>query len=376
MIKLSDKIRILHVVRWMNNGGLESRLMDLYREIDHDIYQFDFLCLSKEEGFFDEEIQELGGNIFKLSSLSISNMIKNKKQLKTFFKKHSNYKIVHSHLNQWSGIILKEAKTAKIPIRIAHSRTSLETINIKNTIKNIIKLPTNNFATHKMAVSRKAGLWLFGKKSLDRNEVIILPNAIKTDDFTYNSQLRQIIRKKYDVENSLVVMHVGNLKEVKNHMFLLDIFYEINKQHPNAKLFLIGEGSQRNKINKKIEEKNLSEDVKMFGNRNDVNILLQAADLFIFPSFYEGFPGSVLEAQASGLPCVISNTITNEVMITDRIISKSLKDSPKTWSEMSLNMVNKFNEQRSDIKIDKTYDIKNSARELINYYVEWLDEID
>src|SRR5699024_2725060 len=229
-----------------------------------------FLCLSEEKGFFDDEIQELGGKIYKLSSISMNNIIKNIRELKIFFKEHSNYKIVHSNLNQWSGIILKAAKTANIPIRIAHSRTSLEAFNIENTIKNIIKLPTNHFSTHKMAVSRKAALWLFGKKSLNKNEVIILPNAIKTEDFVYNSQLRQRIRKKYNVENSLVIIHVGNLREVKNHMFLIDVFYEIKKQNSDAKLFLIGEGSQRNKIEKQIAEKKLSNDVIMFGNRNDV----------------------------------------------------------------------------------------------------------
>lgn len=365
---MKECVRILQVVTKMDRAGLENRLMDLYRTIDKTEFQFDFLTCSGLDGYHDEEIIKLGGKIHKISSLKIKYMWSFRKELKLFFMKHQEYKVVHCHLNQWCGLILECAKECGVKVRIAHSRTSLNRISFKNLVKNIIKIPTRKYATHKMAVSEYAGAWLFGKKAVYNNEVYILPNAIDMLKFTFNPEKRKEYRDKFNLEDNLTLIHVGNFKPEKNHMYLIKVFDSVKNIYPKSKLVLVGKDNMNGKIQKKVSEMGLENDVIILGSRSDVENCLSMGDIFVFPSYYEGFPGSVLEAQASGLPCVISDSITSEVCITGRITQCSLKDNPCKWAENIVDYYKKYGENREMNLTSSKYNINSSTSELINFY--------
>lgn len=322
-----NPIRVLQIVTQMNRAGLESRLMDIYRNIDRSRVQFDFYTCRQGTGFFDEEIKAMGGKVYYNDSLDLKRVHRISNQFKLFLLNHSEYRIVHCHLNQWCGQVLKGAKKANVPVRIAHSRTSLQTFTLKNFVKNIVKLSTNQHATHYFAVSRKAGEWLFGKRMMDLGKVEIWPNAIDCKNFKFDQQTRERMRTTLGLDNDLTLIHVGNLRPEKNHAFLLKIFKRVLAEQPSAKLVLVGQDGLNGAIQSLSKEMGIAQSVQFLGSRSDVSDLLQAGDVFVFPSFYEGFPGAVLEAQAAGLPCVISDTITDEVCITNNVIQLPLGDN-------------------------------------------------
>lgn len=364
---MDNPIRVLQIVTQMNRAGLESRLMDIYRNIDRSRIQFDFFTCRKEIGSFDDEIKAMGGKIYYNNSLDLKGIHKVSNQFKSFLSEHTEYKIVHCHLNQWCGLVLKGAKQANVPVRIAHSRTSLQKFTAKNFIKNLLKLSTNRYATHYFAVSRKAGEWLFGEKMMNSGKVEIWPNAIDCKKFIYNPQKRKKIREALGLGNELTLIHVGNIRPEKNHSFLFQVFKQVLERQPTSKLILVGRDTSNGAIQSLAREIHIDQSVRFLGSRSDVADLLQAGDVFVFPSFYEGFPGAVLEAQAAGLPCVISDTITNEVCITDNVIQLPLGDI-QPWVDEIMKTVQY---QRKDITSQiyrAGYDITTLAEKLMGFY--------
>jgi len=329
---MDNPIRVLQIVTQMNRAGLESRLMDIYRNIDRSRIQFDFFTCRKEMGSFDDEIKTMGGKVYYNNPLDLRGIHWISSRFKSFLLDHSEYKIVHCHLNQWCGLVLKGAKQANVPVRIAHSRTSLQKFSANNLIKNLVKFSTNRYATHYFAVSRKAGEWLFGKRMVDLGIVEIWPNAIDCKKFIYNPQKRKKMRETLGLSNDFVLIHVGNLRPEKNHAFLFQIFKRVLDEQPSAKLILVGRDMMGGKLQSLAREIGIDHSVQFLGSRSDVPDLLQAGDVFVFPSLYEGFPGAVLEAQAAGLPCVISDTITDEVCITNNVKQLPLGDI-RPWEE-------------------------------------------
>lgn len=325
-----EPIRILHIVHKLDLGGMESRIMDIYRNLDHEKYQYDFYVESGEEGIFDEEVCSLGGRIF-LSKGKRCHNIPHFKVFRQFLEKHKEYKIVYAY-NQWAGLYLKQATKCKIPFRIANARTSIQTKSIKNNVKKLVKLNTNRYATHKFAVSKKAAIWLFGNKEVDAGNVKIWPNAIDTERYAYSNKVRYEVRRELGLDNELTIIHVGNIRIEKNHRFLFDVFSEVKRNHENSKLVLVG-GGDIETLKSQMQESNIIDSVIYLGVRQDIPRLLQAGDIFIFPSLYEGFPGAVLEAEASGLNCVISDSITEEVMVTDHIKALALSRGPDIWAK-------------------------------------------
>ncbi len=348
--------RILHIVHTMNRSGVESRIMDLYRNIDRERYQFDFYVESGKADAYDNEIKELGGRLFYSNGINSFN-VPNFKEFSRFINRHKEYKTVYAY-NQWSGEYLKMAKRAGVPNRIACSRTSIQTKSLKNLIKNIVKKNTNKYATSRFAVSKKAALWLFGKKKVDKNMVNIWPNAIDAKKFAFSPDIRTAVRGELGIGTEFVVMHVGNIRPEKNHSFLLKVFREIKRKRPDSKLILVGRGGIKS-LQYEIEQLDLSGSLLYLGVRNDINELLQAADVFVFPSFYEGFPGAVLEAQASGLNCLISDSITDEVMITETIKSMPISDNPVVWAK-AIESFKKINREFAwKTIVDAGYDIQS-----------------
>lgn len=365
---MAEPIRVLQVVTQMNRAGLECLLMGIYRNIDRERIQFDFLTFRTTPGYFDDEIISLGGRVFYLSPITVLNMRESTKRVSNLLKKHPEYQIVHAHMNQWCGAIFKGAKKAGTPVRIAHSHTSLEKFSIKNSIKNLVKISTNFHATQRFAVSKKAGRWLFGKRAITEGKVTVWPNAIDCGKFQYSPETRKITRSELGLLNEFTLIHVGNLRPEKNHKFLIDILTQTKLKYSNTVLLLVGKDLLNGAIQSYARERQVERDIMFLGARNDIPELLQAGDVFVFPSFYEGFPVAVLEAQAADLPCVISNTITKEVCLTENIVQLPINKAKELWVKQISAFKDIIRTDNAELLRSKGYDIHALCKRMEVFY--------
>ena len=269
------------------DGGVESVVMNYYRNIDRDKIQFHFLCDEDSTDIPYDEIEKLGGKVIVIPPYQ--KLFKYQKELYKIFKEN-NYKIVHSHINALSVFPLRIAKKAKIPVRIAHSHS---TSNKKEWKKNILKMILRPFsklyANNYFACTEYAGKWLFGKKVVERKELNVINNAIDLKKFEFNENTREDLRKELGIkEDVLVIGHVGRFMKQKNHEFLIDVFEKAIKQDDNIYLILVGQGPLEDKIKEMAKEKGIENKILFLGQRNDVNKLYQAMDIFVLPSLYEG----------------------------------------------------------------------------------------
>ena len=378
---MGEPLRILQVLTIMNRGGAETMIMNYYRNIDRTKVQFDFLLHRQEQGFFDEEITSLGGKIYRMPPISPKNYFKYKKALFRFFEQHPEYKIVHSHLNALSFIILQIAKKKKVPNRIAHSHLAVEPFaikkiftpntdikaTVKDSIQSLIRRRTRKYASHYFACGKKAAIWLYGKKNLKK--VTIINNAIDSSRFTFNENVRKKIRQSFKIpENTKLIGHVGRFDEQKNHFFLIKIFQEFIKIEPSAQLVLVGDGGLRSKIENLISATALTNKVHILGARNDIPELLQGIDSLLFPSLYEGLPLTLIEAQAAGLNIVASNTVAKEVDLTGQIKFKSLNEPAEKWAQLILENIDYPRNNNYKLIVEGNYDINSNARILQQLY--------
>lgn len=358
-------IRVLHIVTTMNRGGLETMLMNYYRHVDRTKVQFDFLVHRAFEADYDSEILSLGGKIYHVSRLNPFNP-SYYKELDDFFKNHKKYKVVHVHQDCLSSIALKVAKKNHVPMRIAHSHNANQDRNIKFLIKKHYMKSIPKFATELFACGKHAGDWMFrGEK------YIVLKNAIDKDNFKYNLDVRNRIRKELKLQKNIVLGHVGRFNPQKNHEYLIDIFHKVHRLNIHTKLMLIGSGDLEEKIKEKVLTLGLKDDVLFLGNRSDVNELLQAMDVFVFPSHYEGLPVTLVEAQAAGLPIVKSTSISEQCSITPNVTSLPLNSDCTIWAQKILDICNSF--ERKDTStyiVDNGYDISSNAKWLEGFYLE------
>ena len=364
-MKNEEPIRIAHVIGKMVGGGVESFIMNYYRHIDKTKIQFDFIIDSDSTVVPKEEIEKLGGRIIEIPPYQ--KIFSSIKTLKKVFIEN-NYRIVHSHLNALSVFPLFAAYLAKVPVRIAHSHSTTNRKEWKkNIIKNILKPFSKIFSTDYFACSEHAARWLFGNKILKKGKVKIIHNAIEVDKFKYNEEIRNKIRKELQIENKFVLGHVGRFVQQKNHEFLIDIFKEVYKENKNAVLLLIGDGPLENKIKEKVKKYGLEKEVYLLGIKENVNELMQAMDVFVFPSLYEGLGIVLIEAQRSNLPCVVSSEIPKEAFINENVNAIELNKIEK-WKKFVLEL-NKSNE-RATMEI-KEYDINFSKNKLEKIYMNY-----
>lgn len=362
-------LRVLHVVVNMNRGGAETLIMNLYRNIDRSKVQFDFLTC--KEGVFDEEIVKLGGKVHRIPYVTDVGHRGYIKALDTFFSTHPHYKIVHSHMDKMSGFVLRSAKKARVPVRIAHSHS---TSSEGGAIANIYKWYAGTFimscATHFLACSVAAAQWLFANRE---STTKILKNGIECDEFTFNPDIREQVRKELKLHGDVFVIgHVGRFAYPKNHTFLIDIFAQLIEYRPNSILLLVGDGPLRLEMENKVEKLNLTDKVKFLGIRSDINRLLQAFDAFVFPSIYEGLPVTLIEAQGSGLPCIISDTITQDVDLGLNLVEQCSLLHIRNWVGLLQNIENKQASRSVEqyVLAEKGYDIKNITGCTQEFYVE------
>lgn len=356
-------IRVLQVVTHMNRGGLETMIMNYYRNIDRDQVQFDFLVHRQERAEYDDEIEKLGGVIYRISKLNPFSW-KYKKELEIFFKSHPEYKVIHVHQDCMSSLILKVAQKCGIKVRIAHSHSASQTKNIKFIIKKHYQKRIPKYATKMLACGEEAGKWMFQGAEFE-----VLNNAIDASAYRVDANIRNKMREQLGIsKDTFLVGHVGNFTVPKNHLFLIDVFRQVRTK-TDAKLLLVGDGSLRTEIEAKIEHEHLKDDVILAGVRKDVPALLQAIDVFVFPSTYEGLPVTLIEAQAAGLPCLISNKVSFECKKTDFVQQVSLDDSVTVWAEKVINA--KTTEKKDTYEEIKSsgYDIQENAKMLQQFYL-------
>lgn len=365
----SEPIRIAQIMGKMNSGGVESVVMNYYRNIDKNKVQFDFIIDEDSQNIPKEEIENMGGKIILVPPYK--NIISYINVLKNIFREE-RYKIVHSHLNTLSVFPLYAAKMANVSVRIAHSHSTSNKKEWKRDIlKNILKLFSKLNATHYFCCSEVAGRWLFGDKLYDRNQVMLINNAIDIEKFAYNKEEYNKIREELKLDDKLVITHVGRFVQVKNHRLLIDIFNEIHKINSQSILLLAGDGPLLEDIKEKVNKLNLSDSVRFLGIRNDINELMKGTDIFLLPSLYEGLPVVGVEAQAAGVLCILSKNITKEIKIIETTKFIDISDSHKALAEFILDKYKNF--KRIDTKqeiINANFEIKTEAKKLQNEYIE------
>lgn len=373
-----DVKRVVHVFGIMNRGGAETFIMNVYRNIDRSKLQFDFIVHSNQKGDYDEEIIKLGGRIFYIDTNKGINHYKN--NFNEVIDKYGDFIGVHSHVHQFSGIIVYLAYKKGIKIRISHSHTAKKDLN-NSILRNVYSKTTGflikKYSTNMLACSQNASYALFHNDSNDDDRIQIIKNGIDIGAYLTYRKDKLYIRNELKIdENSLVIGHVGSFLDVKNHEFIMKIFYSVLKQNLNTHLILVGDGPNRIKIEELAKELNVSDKVSFLGKRSDVNRILPGIDIFILPSIYEGLPVSLIEAQASGKKCIISKNITKEVDMGLSLISFLDISDVSLWS---YNIIRYNEEQRgNNNKItsemieynlkDKGYDIKNTVNKLMDIY--------
>lgn len=368
---MGSPIRILHVVVNMNRGGAETFIMNLYRHIDRTKVQFDFLTC--KEGVFDEEIMALGGKIHRIPYLTEAGHKGYISALNRFFQENSSYQIVHSHMDKISGFVLRAARLARIPVRIAHSHNTRSEGSIAARLyKWYSGTKVKSAATTYVACSQAAARWLFGGKAKSAS---IFQNGIPCEKFAFSSAVRSELRAELAIsEESLVVGHIGRYAPQKNHFGLIDLFKQLQLTREDSVLLLVGDGPLRPAIEQKVKELQLTDKVKFLGIRSDIERLLQAFDVFLFPSHHEGLPVTLIEAQGSGLPCVISDHITSEVDMGIGLIQFfSLTDGASCVSKILESAKQQSRRIPFDALAKKGYDIQITAQSAVEFYFSQIE---
>lgn len=361
-------LRILILGMHDKIGGVETFLMNYYRNINREEIQFDFINMY-DKLCFEEEIIQLGGKIYNVPNVK-KHPIKYYNEIKKIIINNS-YNIVHINMLSVANILpILAAKSAKTKNIIVHSHNS-------NTPKGIIRKILNKVnkkimlkkATDFFACSNLAGEWMFGKKQ----KFHVINNAIDIQKYQYNENIRNKIRKELNIDDKFVIGHVGRFSEQKNHEFLIEIYKEITKIEKESILLLIGEGELKKEIEEKVNKYKIADRVIFLGTTDKINEYYQAMDLFILPSKFEGLPVVGVEVQANGLPCILSNNITKEIKINDNVFFLDISNL-KTWVEYILRIEKENAGRQKNIKsIEKNYNIEIQAQKLVEFYKNQLN---
>ena len=410
-------VKVLHVLGNTNLGGAESRIMDLYRHMDREQVQFDFLVHMdptqyrqalkdgrepedyRDSGHYDSEIRELGGHIYALPRFRAYNIASYKRAIRRFFREHNDYTVVQGHMTSTASIYLPIAKAISMTpqddnpsdciidddlgqtlVTVAHTRNAGVDKGAKGLLTKWLRKSLPNKADYLFACSHLAGDETFGGAPYT-----YIPNTIDTQKFQFDQDARDEIRDMYDIpKDAIVIGNVARFSAQKNQMYLIDAFWELQGRLSEASydrsvyLMLCGDGSLRKACEDRAQELKVSDKVIFAGNQSTVQDYYSAMDIFAFPSIYEGLPGVVVEAQASGLYCLISNTITNDVLLTDRIETMSISGEPTTWSVALAKTINQLDMDDKDNQPDRTayadivkavgFDVNTQAKRMMEFY--------
>lgn len=370
----NEPLRVLQVIGAMDRGGAETLLMNLYRNTDRDRVQFDFLVNETRQCDYDEEISSLGGQIYRIPRFKILNYISYKKACRDFFSVHS-YRIVHGHIGLPAAIYLNLAHESGA-YAIAHSHAQNFPLSPEELAFRACSYPVRHHADYYIACSRQAGIDRFGIDIVNNGARFhLLKNGIDVERGRYRESDRERIRKELGISPQVTVFgHVGRLTPVKNHHFLFKVFSLIQQRKPDSVLLLAGRGEIEEELKAEARQLGIDGAVQFLGVREDIPSLLSAMDEFIFPSIKEGLPCAVVEAQASGLPCLISTGVPQLAGYRDQTEFLDLSLGADAWAERALLALSQVKESdRASACLDAVkagFDIKDSAIWLQNFYME------
>jgi glycosyltransferase EpsF len=367
--RLKYMINVCHFISKLTIGGVQSVVLNYYKHIDKRQISFTFVVFDYGDTEIEKMVKSYGGEIHKVSH------IKNKLRyfLDIFFVlKKSKFNVIHSHLNFVNYLPIFAAFLNRIKVRISHSHNNYKSKSIIIKFKRIIfKLFIRLFATHFAGCSKESLFWLHGKLNLNSNRNIVVNNAIELKKYSYSEELRTLHRKSLKIQDdTLVLINVGTLSQTKNQLFLLKLIKEKFIER-KLLLILIGSGPDEDILRAYVLDNSLSDKVVFYGNSNNVGELLSASDIFLLPSLHEGLPVVLIEAQANGIPCIISDTITREVDILKKIIFISLKSDLFLWKN-SIENSHRISVDYFEMMKLNGFDIETESKKLANFYIESL----
>lgn len=364
-------IKVLHELVALDGGGVERLLYDYYQHMDRNKISFDFIINDNEkEGLLEKALSNMGCNIFKVPSM------RKDMRLRLIYTnkiiKNGKYDIVHSHTAKRSFFILPLAKRHGVSRRISHSHIAYEeNCRLKRSIDKVLVYLGRKYATHLFACGIDAAVYMWGIRAINYGKVNIMTNAVDADKFRFNLKTQKKLRIDLGVEGKLVIGNVGRFVTQKNHSFLLNVFSKVLKINPNAVLLLIGGGSLEKELKEQANYLKIQDKVRFLGVRDNVHELLNTFDIFVLPSLFEGFPVVLVEAQANGLPVIVSDSVTDEIKISDLIHFKSLNDTAMEWALEICDIAHRSSQ--SDIYCDKVkeagYDILSESKKLQEFYL-------
>lgn len=365
-------IKILQIFTVLNKGGAETNLMNYYRNMDRSQFQIDFL-VHRETGFFEEELIKSGSEIFRLPAILPWKLKEYKKAVKNFFEEHNDYDIIHGQCSELGVFIYEEAKRRGIPVIIAHAHNNRMDRDKKLVFRLMWKKRMRKSINAYFTCGKEAAENLFGKKLSEKSYQ--MNNAIEVEDFQFNQEVREKKRKELQAEEAINLVNIGRFNTQKNQSFLLEVFAELIKRNKKYKLFLIGQGELEPQLREKAKQLQIEQDVEFLGLRNDVPELLQAMDIFLFPSLHEGFSVAFVEAQTTDIKAVISDGVpTESILIPENVTVISLKNSAQQWAE-KIAEINNFERKNAATFIkEKGYDIKENAQKLEKKYKELIQQ--
>ena len=360
-------VRVLHVLGGLGSGGVESLIMNWYRNIDRTKIQFDFLVRNSDDNYI-KEIEEMGGKVFYTSSFP-RHFLKNFKETKAVFKK-KEWDVIHVHGNAAMYMLpLQLAKKLGYKHIIMHSHSTKAKNKVFSFIHNLNKVFIPMFATQLLACSSKAGKWMFGN-----HPFILSKNVINVDFYRYDAEIRTKMRESLRVDDKLVIGHVGRFATPKNHEFLLKVFLEAKKKRPDVVLMLIGDGELETDIKAKANLLGIANSILFMGRKSNIGELLSAMDIFVLPSLYEGGPIVLAEAQCNGLPCIVSLEAYNEeIKIYPQLLSVlSLSCDAEKWANFILSKAEISVDRNVDLSIlqSREYDMKTEIKKLEELYLQ------
>ena len=364
-------IRVLHSVSNMARAGIETMLMNYYREMDREQIQFDFLANKPVPGEYDDEIRAMGGRVFVSPGLNPLHFPKYKRFVAGILRDSPEIKIVHAHNEAMGYYALKSAKDAGIRVRIAHAHNTQILRDYKYPLKMVCKRLLPGAATDYWSCGRDAGIYYYGQARWSASG-FILHNAIDLDRFRFQPEVRERIRRAHGLDGCFVVGHVGRFNHQKNHERLLDVFASIAKQDPEARLALIGVGELEESTREKAKALGIQDRVLFLGQMANVNEWYQAMDCFVLPSRFEGLPVVGVEAQAAGLPCFFSDRVTDEIVLSPGAVRVPLEEDDGAWAGKIL-AAKQWSADRglgADIVRRAGYDIHTESRKLQQLYLD------
>lgn len=370
-----EPVRVLHIVGRMDRGGIETMLMNLYRNIDRDKVQFDFLAHFGREAAYNDEIRSMGGRIYEMPALRDETHIYYWRvfsyinALKKFFDEHKEYKIIHCHMTNTAGIYMPIAKKRGITCCISHSHNTRAKMGVVGKVTDFLQKPIYKYATDMFACSEAAMDWFYSEELVKSGRVKVIANAVDAEKFRFNPEKRMQMRKALNLGDSLAIVCVARFRREKNQIFLMDVLKKMKENGENVVFILAGDGPCEDEVKAKAKEYGLEKETRFLGMRPDVPDILQAADAFVLPSLWEGLPVTGIEAQASGLHCVVADGVTDEMNAIGMVEYLSLEDSLDNWCTHLLSAARKPRCDTYERLKESGYDIHTTAPWLQEFYL-------